>query len=142
MLENGWTVFGTGRTLESLKSIQAEFPQFIPIQADFTKNADLVNIANAVSESGLTLQLSVQNAGMKSPPRPLSDYTCENIDEVTAVNLLAPMKLAALLSPYMQSGSRILFVTSRAATLKLKKGSTYCASKAGLDEIKILLCRR
>src|SRR5579872_6132241 len=49
------------------------------------------------------------------------------------------MKLSALLSDTMPEKSRILFVTSRAATLKLKESSTYCASKAGLDEITAIL---
>ena len=49
------------------------------------------------------------------------------------------MKLTALLSSQMASESRILYVTSRAATLKLKESSTYCASKAGLDEIAAIV---
>lgn len=139
LLSNGWLVFGTGRDLASLESTQVLFPNFIPIQADFTQNNDIENVAATIKSSGLPLHLSVQNAGMKSPPRPLDQYTCESIDEVLMVNLLAPMKLTALLSIQMPPESRILYLTSRAATLKLKEGSTYCASKAGLDEIAAIV---
>lgn len=133
LLARGWTVFGTGRDLARLESTQKLFPDFIPIQADFTHNDDIERIAKVINDSGLPLCLSVQNAGMKSPPRPLTQYNCEGIDEVFAVNLLAPMKLTALLANNMPPESRILYVTSRAATLNLKESSTYCASKAGID---------
>lgn len=139
LLSNGWLVFGTGRDLASLETTQALFPNFIPIQADFTKNDDIQNVASTIKKTGLPLSLSVQNAGMKSPPRPLEQYTCGSIDEELMVNLLAPMKLTALLSTQMPAESRILYLTSRAATLKLKEGSTYCASKAALDEVAAIV---
>lgn len=135
LLSDGWRVFGTGRDIESLVQTQAQFANFIPIQADFTKNEEIERVARIIKEHKIPLQLSVQNAGMKSPPRPLTDYTCDSIDEVFFVNLLAPMKLTALLAADMPAEARILYVTSRAATLKLKEGSTYCASKAGIDEV-------
>lgn len=139
MLKDGWIVFGTGRDLESLLSIKELFPDFIPIQADFTRNADIEKIAMIIKNSALPLSLSIQNAGMKSPPRPLSQYDCKSIDEVLLVNLLAPMKLTALLTSQMPAESRILYITSRAATLKLEESSTYCASKAGLDEVAAIV---
>lgn len=139
LLNEGWTVFGTGRDIASLENTKKLFPRFIPIQADFTSNEDIERVAKIIIDSGLSLHLSVQNAGMKSPPRPLTQYNCESIDEVFHVNLLAPMKLIALLAAKMPPESRILFVTSRAANLKLKESSTYCASKAGLDEVTAIL---
>lgn len=139
LLARGWTVFGTGRDLASLEATQARFPHFVPIQADFSSNDDIQRVALIIKDSGLPLYLSVQNAGMKSPPRPLTQYTCESIDEVFAVNLLAPMKLTALLAKEMPSESRILYVTSRAATLNLKESTTYCASKAGIDVVTAIV---
>lgn len=139
LLEHGLTVFGTGRDIESLESIKTTYSNFIPIQSDFTQNKDIELVVTTIKNSGLSLDLVVQNAGMKSPPRPLTQYTSESIDEVFFVNLLAPMKLTALLAPLMPSGARILYVTSRAATLKLKESSTYCASKAGLDEMAAIV---
>lgn len=134
LLNDGWNVFGTGRNLENLMRTKSLYPRFIPIQADFTSNEDIENVARIIQKSKFPLHISVQNAGMKSPPRPLTQYRCACIDEVFFVNLLAPMKLTALLANHMPQQSRILYITSRAATLKLKEGSTYCASKAGLDE--------
>lgn len=139
LLQEGWVVFGTGRDITNLEKIKTQFANFIPIQADFTKNKDIENVANVIKKSNLPLCLSIQNAGMKSPPRPLIQYNCDAIDEVMFVNLLAPMKLVALLAANMPEQSRILFVTSRAATLKLEEGSTYCASKAGVDEVTAIL---
>lgn len=139
LLNEGWVVFGTGRDIASLENIKTLFPRFIPLQADFTRNEDIERVAKIIRDSGLSLRLSVQNAGMKSPPRPLTQYNCGSIDEVFQVNLLAPMKLTALLAAQMPSESRILYVTSRAANLKLKESSTYCASKAGLDEITAIV---
>lgn len=139
LLNKGWVVFGTGRDLSSLDDTKTLFPNFIPIQADFRNNSDIERTANTIKNAEFPLHLLVQNAGMKSPPRPLTEYDCDSIDEVFQVNLLAPMKLAALLANEMPSKSRILFVTSRAATLKLKESSTYCASKAGIDEVTAIL---
>ena len=139
LLNNDWIVFGTGRDIESLENTRSHFTNFIPIQADFTRNEDIERVAVTIKKFGTPLYLSIQNAGMKSPPRPLTQYTCESIDEVFFVNLLAPMKLTALLATQMPGESRILFVTSRAATLKLKESSTYCASKAGLDEVAAIV---
>ena len=101
LLKDGWIVFGIGRDKINLENTRTLFPQFIPIQADFTRNANIERAANIIKNSGLPLHLSVQNAGMKSPPRPLIQYTCESIDEVFFVNLLAPMKLTALLAQQM-----------------------------------------
>lgn len=139
LLNKGWVVFGTGRDTDSLALLKSRYPEFQPIQADFTQNKDIIHVADVIQSSKLPLHLSVQNAGMKSPPRPLTQYTCEGIDEVFLVNLLAPMKLTALLAEQMPEESRILYVTSRAATLKLKESSTYCASKAGIDEITAIV---
>lgn len=139
LLREGYTVFGTGRDIKSLENTKTLFHNFIPIPADFTKNEDIARVATTIQDTGLPLYLSVQNAGMKSPPRPLDQYDCDSIDEVFFVNLLAPMKLTALLAKQMPSESRILYVTSRAATLKLKESATYCASKAGIDEVTAIL---
>lgn len=139
LLDNDFTVFGIGRDQDRLDTFTSMYPKFRAIQADLRKNEDINRIVKTIEASGLRLDLNIQNAGMKSPPRPLEKYDCESIDEVFQVNLLAPMKLSALLIPFMKEESRILFVTSRAATLKLKESSTYCASKAGLDEITAIL---
>lgn len=139
LLNNDWIVFGTGRDKTSLENTQSQFDNFVPIQADFTRNEDIERTVATIKNFGTPLNLSVQNAGMKSPPRPLTQFNCESIDEVFYVNLLAPMKLTALLVEHMSVESRILYITSRAATLKLKESSTYCASKAGLDEVAAIV---
>lgn len=139
LLRSGWTVFGTGRDLKSLQTLEEKFPFFIPIEADFTKNEDLERVASVIKNHDRPLNLSVQNAGMKSPPRPLYQYDCNSIDEVFLVNLLAPMKLTALLVAEMCEESRILYITSRAATLRLKESLTYCVSKAGMDEMAAIV---
>jgi benzil reductase ((S)-benzoin forming) len=139
LLNQGWIVFGTGRDIQSLNKIHECFSNFIAIQSDFNSNKDIENIASIIKASNIPLYLSVQNAGMKSPPRPLTEYNCESIDEVFNVNLLGPMKLTALLAAAMPAEARILYVTSRAAGLKIKESSTYCASKVGLDEVAAIV---
>lgn len=139
LLNDGWIVFGTGRDIQHLNLLKETFSTFKPIQADFRCNRDIQQVADVIRKSGLALQLFVQNAGMKSPPRPLTAYDSESIDEVFQVNLLAPMKLIPLLINTMAPHSRILFITSRAANAQLKEGSTYCASKAALDQIAAIL---
>lgn len=139
LLQEGWVVYGTGRDEKSLNDIQKDYSHFIPIHADFSQNADIKNVAKIIQDNHYPLMLCVQNAGMKSPPRSLDHYDCESIDEVFNVNLLAPMKLTALLTKLMPEESRLLYITSRAATLRLKESITYCASKAGLNEMAAIL---
>ncbi|HEN5528827.1 sepiapterin reductase [Legionella moravica] len=139
LLSKGWTVFGVGRDQDSLDRTSSEFATFRPICADLTNNDDLKKVADVVNNTKIPLNILVQNAGMKTPPRDLEKHTCEAIDEVIGLNLSAPMKLTALLIPCMPSGSRILYVTSRAATLKLMQSSTYCATKAALDEVAAIV---
>lgn len=139
LLKEGWIVFGVGRDENSLENTSQLFPAFIPIKADLTKNEDITRIAKVIADSKLSLQLCIQNAGMKTPPRPLQQHSCEAIDEVIALNLTAPMKLTSLLTPFMPPESRMLYITSRAATLQLKESSTYCASKAGLDQVAAIV---
>ncbi len=134
LLHSGLIVFGTGRDEYCLREIEKQFSNFTGIPADLTCNADIRRIAEMIRQTNLPLNYLVQNAGMKAPPTCLENYTCEGIDEVMQVNLLAPMKLTALLTTHLVEYSRVVYVTSRAATLKLEESSTYCASKAGLDE--------
>jgi benzil reductase ((S)-benzoin forming) len=139
LLRHGWTVFGTGRNTEKLEETKKRFQNFVPIPADLTRNIDIQRVADTIEITQLPLMISVQNAGMKTPPRPLEQHSCEVIDEVMGLNLLAPMKLTALLTKFMPPEARLLYVTSRAAKLQLKESSTYCASKAGLDEIAAIM---
>lgn len=139
LLLDGFHVFGCGRNEPVLSSIARESSSFTPIRCNLTCNKDIENLVNVIEKSGRNLSLNVQNAGMKSPPRALHYYDCASIDDVFNVNLLAPMKLTALLMKHMVDGGRILYLTSRAATLKLEEGSTYCASKAGLDEVAAIV---
>ncbi len=139
LLLSGMKVFGTGRDKDCLNETAKRFSNFTGIPADLTKNADIQLIADVVRHSNLSLHFLVLNAGMKAPPNCLENYTCEGIDEVMQVNLTAPMKLTALLTRHLIEQSRILYVTSRAATLKLEESSTYCASKAALDEIAAIV---
>ena len=59
-------MFGTGRDIESLENTQSHFTNFIPIQADFTRNEDIERVAVTIKKFGTPVYLSVQNAGMKS----------------------------------------------------------------------------
>lgn len=139
LLQEGFHVFGCGRSEQQLAIVASEYSQFTPIRCDVTNNSDIEHVIDVVKKSGCKLALNVQNAGMKSPPRPLHQYDCASIDEVFFVNTLAPMKFTALLMESMADEGRILYVTSRAATLKLEEGSTYCASKAAIDEVAAIV---
>ena len=57
----------------------------MPVPADFTRNSDVEQVAKIIKDYGIPLHRLVQNAGMKSPPRPLTEYDCDSIDEVFQV---------------------------------------------------------
>jgi NAD(P)-dependent dehydrogenase (short-subunit alcohol dehydrogenase family) len=79
----------------------------------------------------------VNNAGVTQAPLPLAETSSEFFDEIYAVNVKGPMRLASLVAPRMgeSGGGAIINVTSIGA---LKPGGNlgmYCSSKAALQAL-------
>jgi short-subunit dehydrogenase len=95
--------------------------------------ADLVTGASALAGAAGPVDVLVANAGA-GWAGPVTDMTPETIEELMAVNLVAPLRLTRLLLPGMIERGRghIVFVASIAGVVGVPGEAVYSAAKAGL----------
>lgn len=84
---------------------------------------------------GASQAVLINNAGLVSPVGPLHAQALPDIAQAVAVNVTAPMLLAAALlqTPPKLADTRILHISSGAARSAYPGWSVYCATKAALD---------
>ncbi|MCB1488710.1 MAG: SDR family NAD(P)-dependent oxidoreductase [Bauldia sp.] len=106
------------------------------IAADLARPAGWDHVIRAVRESGMTLDLLVNNAGiqmaldLRSAP---DDAIRASIETELALNLAAPIALCHGLMPYLRRpGGTIVNVTSLVSRQPKPSAPVYSASKAGL----------
>jgi NAD(P)-dependent dehydrogenase (short-subunit alcohol dehydrogenase family) len=98
-------------------------------------------LANAVGDAG-GLDLLVNNASVLDPsPQPqLADYPLEVLEQVYAVNTLAPLALFQMLLPQLgRRGGRVINVSSDAAVEPYPGWGGYGSAKAALDRLTAVL---
>jgi NAD(P)-dependent dehydrogenase (short-subunit alcohol dehydrogenase family) len=91
-------------------------------------------IAGTFSEFG-QIDVLVNNAGIAPVPPSLLGITEELFDKTIAVNLKGPLRLSALAAEYMQPGSAIINISSKASTHPSPHTAVYAAAKAGLNAV-------
>jgi short-subunit dehydrogenase len=104
-----------------------------PIVADLARREEVARVAREVEDRFGRVDILVNNAGI-GLAGPFRDADVERIDELVAVNLLAPMLLTrALLPGMLESGSgAIVNVASIAGHVGVRREAVYAATKAGL----------
>lgn len=87
------------------------------------------------------LDLLVHNASVlgPSPQPPLADYPLDVLQQVYAVNVLAPLRLTQLALGVLRRGARIVAVTSDAAVEAYEGWGGYGSSKAALEQLFAVL---
>lgn len=79
----------------------------------------------------------INNAGITEPVRKIDQTTAGEIEQITAVNFVAPVWLSSAFIRYtegLKTDKRILNITSGAARHPHHGMSMYCATKAALDQ--------
>lgn len=146
LVSRGAVVLGVARPSAALDRVAAELGAgFVPLPCDL---ADPV--ARAALLADLTGPLApvdalINNAGIQVN----RDYLTEDPqgvgDEIAAevaVNLIAPLHLAAALAPYLAArpdGGVVLNITSALALVPKRSAPVYCATKAGLQSFTTAL---
>ena len=74
-----------------------------------------------------------------SPQPALADYPLDELREVYAVNVFAPVRLTQVLLPHLLPGARLVVVTSDAAVEAYEGWGGYGSSKAALDQVAAVL---
>lgn len=121
---------------------QSENQQFLPVQADISSKADRdAMVQTVISEMGRIDGL-VNNAGIAPKERAdITEASEESFEQLIATNLQGPYFLTQAVSnywlnekpePLLESGFKVVFVTSISVhTASVNRGD-YCISKAGV----------
>jgi NADP-dependent 3-hydroxy acid dehydrogenase YdfG len=128
------TVIAVGRRRERLDALVAETgPAVYPLALDVTRDDAAGRIIKTACAYG-PIRTVVCNAGF-GVKAPLVEGDVSDWREMFAVNVLAPMELAARAAPEMPVGSTIVLVSSIAGLRGLPGEAAYCATKAALNSI-------
>ena len=119
------------RRLERLEMIAADFPSktFRLLSLDLCRDEDLEAYRRALSESGATVSLLINNAGFGK----LGDFaempTADQVGKVD-LNCRALTAVTSLTLPHMAQGGGILNVSSIASYVPTPRMAVYCSTKA------------
>ena len=139
----GWNLILTARNAEQLAALRDELAQRTHVAAipgDVTDDRHRGALAILVRGHG-GLDALVNNAGALGPsPRPpLFDYPLDALRSVLDANVLAPLGMLQAVRETLKPGSRVLSITSDAATTPYPGWGGYGASKAALEQLTAVL---
>jgi NAD(P)-dependent dehydrogenase (short-subunit alcohol dehydrogenase family) len=125
------------RGADALETARAELAELTEVVAVSGDVADPDHRRELVVAAGPDLELLVNNASALGPsPQPrLADYPLDVLEQVYAVNALAPLALVQLVLPLLPSGGRIVNITSDAAVEGYEGWGGYGSSKAALEQL-------
>lgn len=140
----GWNVIATCRKpdlAEDLKAVQAEFPQVVIEQLDVTDHARIDALAAAYHDQ--PIDLLVNNAAILGglPEQQIGGLDYELFEQVMAINLYAPMKMAEAFTEHVAASEqkKIVALTSGLSSIKMTGKMPgfyyYRSSKAGLNMV-------
>lgn len=159
LLEGEWQVVTDGRDAQALNGLHdqvANPSRLITVPGDIADPGHRAALIGEVASFG-GLDLLVNNASLLGPssttgqagqPAPvaggslpaLADYRLDDLSEVYAVNLLAPLALIQLAFPYLvRRNGRIVNISSDAAVEPYEGWGGYGSSKAALDQLTNVL---
>ncbi|MFD2416144.1 SDR family NAD(P)-dependent oxidoreductase [Amycolatopsis pigmentata] len=104
----------------------------LTLPADFADTEAVSRVAAEVTERFGTVDALVNNAGIGWAGA-FSEMTREQVRDLIAVNLTAPIELTRALLPALSPQGRVVFVTSIAGRTGVAGEAVYSAVKAGLD---------
>lgn len=81
-----------------------------------------------------TIDLAIQNAGT-GYFGPIAEQSAESIRDITAVNLMAPLRLTHALMPYLQANGKLVLIGSIAHAFPCPDYAVYAASKEALNTL-------
>lgn len=141
----GYDLILTARGGEALTVTATELQhyggQLLALPGDVSDGAHQQVLADAVAQRG-QLDLLINNASLlgPSPQPPLATYPLETLEQVFAVNTLAPLALVQKLLPWLTAvQGMIVNISSDAAVGGYAGWGGYGASKAALDLLSLTL---
>jgi NAD(P)-dependent dehydrogenase (short-subunit alcohol dehydrogenase family) len=132
----GWRLVIDAREPGALEAARAELAEKTDVVAIAGDVSDDAHRRALVAAAG-SLDLLVNNASVLGPsPQPaLAEYPLDVLEQVYAVNVLAPLALIQLAVPVLPPKGRIVNVTSDAAVEPYTGWGGYGSSKAALEQL-------
>lgn len=141
----GWALVIDARHRGALERVAADLrgkgAPVWDISGDVTRPEHRRRLVTAAEELG-GLDLLVNNAGGlgPSPPPPVESQPLDELGQLFAVNVLAPLGLVQLSLPFLRaSGGAVVAVTSDAALEQYEGWAGYGATKAALEQLHHVL---
>ncbi|CAM9778224.1 unnamed protein product [Laminaria digitata] len=131
----GYTVIAGCLTNEGARKLQEEVTGIRAEKCDITKTEDVARLVSIVERDyNGKLHALVNNAGIASGGQALI-VPLEASENVVTVNLLGTMRMTKMFLPLLvdNAGSRAVFVSSVAGLCPMWGGSSYSASKFGIE---------
>lgn len=137
----GSRVIICGRRAGKLKEARTKYPQMDTRVCDLADPAERTALLAWVTDKYPGLNTLVNNAGIQQRIQLQQQPDWETLHRETAINLDAPIHLAALFIPHLlkQKKSAIVNVTSGLAFVPLANVPVYCATKAALHSFTLSL---
>ena len=137
LARSDWTVVTDARSPAALAELTEE--GVVTIQGDVSDAAHRAELAATVERLG-RLDLLVHNASTLGPlpMRQLRDLPADELAEIWAVNVSAPLELTRALLPLLRNTAGVLLsVTSDAAAEHYPTWGGYAATKAALEHLTL-----
>ncbi|HEY7926627.1 MAG TPA: SDR family oxidoreductase [Candidatus Dormibacteraeota bacterium] len=143
LLRDGWVVIVDARDAARLSASVAAMDggnAVVVVPGDVSDPSHRADLAAAAASMG-GLDLLVNNASMlgPSPQPPLAEYPLPTLEQVYAVNTIAPLALFQLVLPHLRTGACIINVSSDAAVEAYEGWGGYGSSKAALDQVTAVI---
>lgn len=142
---HGYDLILTARGAETLQATVTELAryggQILALPGDVSDGAHQQQLADAVAQRG-RLDLLINNASILGPsPQPtLATYPLETLEQVFAINTVAPLALVQTLLPWLTTTQGVVVnISSDAAVGGYAGWGGYGASKAALDLMSLTL---
>jgi 3-oxoacyl-[acyl-carrier protein] reductase len=124
-----------------VKTIRDNGGTAIAIQADVSKEEDVICLFNETSKAFGALDILVNNAGIYTY-EVIEDVSVATIQEQLNTNILGPvLTIREAVKLFGAEGGSIINISSAAANLAMATGSVYSATKAALDTITVALSK-
>jgi NAD(P)-dependent dehydrogenase (short-subunit alcohol dehydrogenase family) len=139
LAERGWRLVIDAREAGTLNEVATELALHTDVAALAGDVSDPEHRQALIAAAHNEVDLLVNNASILGPsPQPyLADYPLETLQQVYAVNVLAPLALTQLA---LQTGNpRIVNVTSDASREPYEGWGGYGSAKAALDQLTAIL---
>ncbi|RDW71591.1 putative short chain dehydrogenase-3 [Coleophoma cylindrospora] len=146
MIENGCFVIASGRRQENLDALVTKYgaEKVAGVKFDITDLNGIPGFVESVTKAHPTLDCVILNSGIQRPldfTQPAS-INLPMISEEFNTNYLAHVHLTTAFLPFLREASRpvsLIYTTSALALVPILRCGNYCASKAAMHHLILVL---